>query len=313
MPVTNYYTVNGEIISESTDGVYLDYLTDALGSVTAKVDQTCTVVSTARYKPYGDLLSGTQYKLGWVGSQGYRNTGLKYSGGYVRARHFSTEQGQWTTADPLWPSERLYIYCQANSTSDSDPTGRAGKKSQFCCCCPEELEITNIQKTFSLPPPFLMVKACGHKFQVPYRLSYKNISGIKADAPCTLEWWESSLVKRNGTIIKRTGPENFNAGGGTVSPTFYEWYFPEIDLECVIRAGTLLDWPYLGVANFGYDDAVFERTLDIRIVIRAGDVGARSQCKCTKMSIERKFRQYLKLQFIKPTPGLSCLVQEPNV
>ena len=71
---TSYYTVNGEIIGESSNGVRLDYLTDALGSVTAKVDQTGAVVSTARYKPYGDLLSGTSYKFGWVGTQGYRKT-----------------------------------------------------------------------------------------------------------------------------------------------------------------------------------------------------------------------------------------------
>jgi hypothetical protein len=34
MPVTNYYTVNGEIIGEkTTGGSRVDYLTDALGSV----------------------------------------------------------------------------------------------------------------------------------------------------------------------------------------------------------------------------------------------------------------------------------------
>ncbi len=39
MPVTNYYTVNGEIIGERTAGSpRVDYLTDALGSVTATVN-----------------------------------------------------------------------------------------------------------------------------------------------------------------------------------------------------------------------------------------------------------------------------------
>jgi hypothetical protein len=78
MGTTYYYTVNDEIIGEHTLGQSrLDYVTDALGSVIARVDQTLTVQSTARYKPYGALLSqtGTQPKYGWVGSPGYRKTG----------------------------------------------------------------------------------------------------------------------------------------------------------------------------------------------------------------------------------------------
>ena len=74
MPVTNYLTVNGEIIGESTGGVRTDYLTDALGSVTATVDQSASVVNTYRYKPYGELLAktgtGSDPIFGWVGSQG---------------------------------------------------------------------------------------------------------------------------------------------------------------------------------------------------------------------------------------------------
>ena len=34
MAVTNFDTINGRIVSEYTNGVQLDYLTDALGSVT---------------------------------------------------------------------------------------------------------------------------------------------------------------------------------------------------------------------------------------------------------------------------------------
>ena len=73
MAVTNYYTVNGEIIGEHTAGQSrLDYLPDALGSVVGTVDQTLTIKSTARYKPYGAGLSstGTQVKYGWNGRSG---------------------------------------------------------------------------------------------------------------------------------------------------------------------------------------------------------------------------------------------------
>ena len=40
MAVTNYYTVNGALIGEKTaGGSRTDYLTDALGNVTATVNQ----------------------------------------------------------------------------------------------------------------------------------------------------------------------------------------------------------------------------------------------------------------------------------
>ncbi len=41
MAVTNYYTVNGSIIGESTNGVRIDYMMDALGSVTGTVNSAC--------------------------------------------------------------------------------------------------------------------------------------------------------------------------------------------------------------------------------------------------------------------------------
>lgn len=127
MSVTNYYTVNGSIIGESTNGVRTDYLTDALGSVTATVDQTGTVQNTYRYKPYGDLLaktgSGIDPKFLWVGTLGYRATGLQVSSHYVRARHYSDSTGMWTTVDPLWPDEPQYGYAGASPSEVVDPTG----------------------------------------------------------------------------------------------------------------------------------------------------------------------------------------------
>jgi len=82
MPVTNYYTVQGEIIGEHTAGQSrLDYLTDGLGSVIATVDQTLTVKSTARYKPYGADLetTATQPAFGCVGKPGFRRTGRPHA------------------------------------------------------------------------------------------------------------------------------------------------------------------------------------------------------------------------------------------
>ena len=126
MPTTYYYTVNDEIIGEHTVGQSrLDYLTDALGSVVATIDQTLTTKSTARYKPYGaDLAStGTQPINAWVGKWGYRRTGRAYAEEYARARTFSTTGAAWLTIDPIWPFERPYAYCGGSPTDNIDPSG----------------------------------------------------------------------------------------------------------------------------------------------------------------------------------------------
>ena len=58
MPVTNYCTVDGEIIGEGTSGSEINYATDALGSVTGTLvgDQ---LQNTYAYQPYGALLAKT--------------------------------------------------------------------------------------------------------------------------------------------------------------------------------------------------------------------------------------------------------------
>jgi hypothetical protein len=58
MAVTTYCTINGEIIGEKVGaGARTDYLTDALGNVTATLNQSASVVNTNRYGPYGRLLA----------------------------------------------------------------------------------------------------------------------------------------------------------------------------------------------------------------------------------------------------------------
>lgn len=128
MPVTNYYTIDGQLIGYKDQGGRKDFLTDALGSVTAEVDQTgITKTFDGRYKPYGGDLSstGTRENYGWVGSWGYRGTGLTSSSHYVRARHYSKISGNWTTIDILWPEEMAYGYAGCNPLLLFDPTGEA--------------------------------------------------------------------------------------------------------------------------------------------------------------------------------------------
>lgn len=117
---TAYYTVDGEIVGEATNGVRLDYLTDALGSVTAKVDQAASVVSSTRYKPYGEKLSGSDFVFGWVGAYGYRTTA---SGSYIRARHYTSIIASWASVDKYWPNQPPYVYANQNPTSNTDSSG----------------------------------------------------------------------------------------------------------------------------------------------------------------------------------------------
>ena len=121
-----YYTVDGQMIGYKDAGGRLDFLTDALGSVTAEVDQTgATKTFDGRYKPYGGDLSstGTRGSYGWVGTWGYRGTGLSASSHYVRARHYSKTSGNWTTIDLLWPEQMPYGYANGRTTRTIDPSG----------------------------------------------------------------------------------------------------------------------------------------------------------------------------------------------
>ena len=121
-----YYTVDGQMIGYKDAAGRKDFLTDALGSVTAEVDQTgATKTFDGRYKPYGGDLSstGTRGSYGWVGTWGYRGTGLSASSHYVRARHYSKTSGNWLTEDRFWPSEMAYCYVDGRVTASIDPSG----------------------------------------------------------------------------------------------------------------------------------------------------------------------------------------------
>jgi RHS repeat-associated protein len=182
---TAFYTVDGEIIGESSSGTRMDYLTDALGSVTAKADQTGNVASSARYKPYGDKLSGTDYTFGWVGSYGYRKA---VNGSYVRARHYSVTRGNWTTVDRLWPDEQSYAYALGNPTKLVDPTGTS---CQNCCCVPTFLMAghTPIENGPSIFTPKELGPWYGNYIRIKFATGAVD-SEIESD--CTLQWFECS-------------------------------------------------------------------------------------------------------------------------
>jgi RHS repeat-associated protein len=126
MPMTErFYSVNGQMMGYESGGVKKDFLTDHLGSITAEIDQTQTRTYDTRYSAYGrnNWSIGTGCGFGWVGSYGYRETGLFHMSHYVRARHYSYVTGAWSTVDPLWPDESTYGYVGGRATQGVDPTG----------------------------------------------------------------------------------------------------------------------------------------------------------------------------------------------
>ena len=69
MATTYYCNVGGRTLSQVSGGVRRDFLTDAIGSVTATVNEHGNIENTYRYKPYGGTLAktgtGVDPRLGW--------------------------------------------------------------------------------------------------------------------------------------------------------------------------------------------------------------------------------------------------------
>jgi RHS repeat-associated protein len=144
MGVTSYYSFGGEIIGEETGGVRRDYLTDALGSVTATVTGAGVVENTYRYKPYGEQLTktgtGNDPKPKWLGTVGYRNSNTKFCDSYVRARHYGSSLGRWNSKDPIGiiNETSYYIYVSNSPILVIDPSGLIPK---IVCPCRTEGDV----------------------------------------------------------------------------------------------------------------------------------------------------------------------------
>jgi RHS repeat-associated protein len=124
-----YYSINGQVIAERTPGGgRVDYGTDALGSVTLNA----STGGSTRYSPYGEQGSAPAgVSLGWVGAWGYRPTGRAVASHYVRARHYASPQGRWTSVDLVWPRERAYGYAWSSPTVYVDSSGTQVRTSPF--------------------------------------------------------------------------------------------------------------------------------------------------------------------------------------
>ncbi|MBL8067372.1 MAG: hypothetical protein JNM28_02900 [Armatimonadetes bacterium] len=129
MAVTNYLSIDGEVLMESgtTEEERIMYIRDGLGSVVATADSQGNVLNTYMYKPSGAVwqktCSAPDPRFLWCGTWGYRAGGSAWNSHYVRARHYSHNSGAWTTVDPLWPSEPAYRYVGGRAMGAADPSG----------------------------------------------------------------------------------------------------------------------------------------------------------------------------------------------
>ncbi len=134
----SYYSIDEVIIGEAGGGTRTGYLPDALGSVTATVDETGTITNTYRYKPYGGQLSktgvGADPKFQWIGQWGYRRNTQTLN--YVRARDYDVSLSSWISADPYWPRESPYLYASSNPVRWVDSSGFS---CDPCLLCKEGL------------------------------------------------------------------------------------------------------------------------------------------------------------------------------
>jgi RHS repeat-associated protein len=126
LAVTNYHTINGQIIGESTGGTLTSYLPDALGSVIATA-KAGAIKNTYRTTPYGTTTVKTgadpDPRYVYNGTWGYRKTAMPYVDQYVWARHRESFSGRWATVDPIWPYEHPYSYVDAEPIDWVDPFG----------------------------------------------------------------------------------------------------------------------------------------------------------------------------------------------
>jgi len=129
--VTNFDTVNGQVLAETSGGVTKNYVVDALGSVTG-VSNAGSLSGAARYSPYGRTITGSSGAVGgWVWSWGYYPTSRAFASHYVRARHFDSGAGAWPTSDPVFAQVDLntYAYAFCSPTTVIDPSGLSPKVS----------------------------------------------------------------------------------------------------------------------------------------------------------------------------------------
>lgn len=128
MGVTSYLTLDGEILSETRNGVESDYIPDPLGSTSALTNSSQTITDTFSWWPYGEERSHigpSTTPFGYHGTLGYYCNRPSYDI-YVRKRPLDPQTTQWRTIDANWPTESAYAYAACRPVTLVDPKGDIG-------------------------------------------------------------------------------------------------------------------------------------------------------------------------------------------
>jgi len=192
MAATNYDTVNGQLIGESTGGVTTTHLADELGSV-VQTAQSGAVVNQYRYSPYGLLTSrigtGPDPRFTWIGGPGYRATSRRFAEEYVRARHYADSIARWIARDRIWLIEPAYGYAGGKPHVEVDPLGLAP-------CGGVTTAIILVQfhncDDFPAPPGAAACKICGGAWcscsiDITWALAGTVTVSGAPDSPCTVQ------------------------------------------------------------------------------------------------------------------------------
>ena len=122
-----YTVMDGEIVSQTRNGVKHNYLPDPTGNVVALYDSNQARTDTVGYWPYGEeknRTGATPLPFRFIGAQGYYRDAQDLS--YVRARTYRQNLGRWMTPDPLSlyiDDTQRYAYANCRPTVFTDPSG----------------------------------------------------------------------------------------------------------------------------------------------------------------------------------------------
>ena len=281
--VTNYDTVNGQLIGESTGGVTTTYLADELGSV-VQTAQSGAVVNRYLYSPYGRLVSktglGADPRFLWIGALGYRITSRNFSEEYIRARHYSPSVLSWGSRDRQWPGESAYGYAHRMPVIRVDPSGLgACSGGDGCCCQPGSLSLSvpDDSAFYNDYSPVCRgakaLKRSGNFFKVKFSTSVgpvPNAPLVKSD--CKLRWCECRQEPWSATGADNQWKEWVISTA--CKEQFTEWTGQHNDnWDCTPSSGSLNDAPSMPMKQletYSGSPKLFPINLFITVVIEAG-------------------------------------------
>jgi len=289
---TSFFTVGGEVIGELTTGhTRIDYVRDGIGSVVATLDQGRNVKSTARYKPFGDVLSatGTQPAFGWNGTNGFlQGAGVPHSELFAGDRAYGTREGRWCSINSDW-----------SNASQSYGSPALVNPLDICCCCPTDVHAWKVRDYKGVA----FTDGCGFSYpdfvgsEIRIQLSWQRHRYAPNPkhqwAACDWSFYEAS---------KETQCTWYKGHGEYCQDDQYLNNCPHV--KCSGGACHLLDWPGYGsisylIANRGRR-LRWVKAFCQRFVLQ----GSCKPGKCNPSKMEKQYQYIMDIEFCS---GPHCL------